>query len=154
MNYQPPPASGGGGGGGSYNGAAVAITGGTIDGTTIGSSTPEPGAFTSLSATTLTVTGDIANFAAAGITQATATPATKAVCVITSGAGASMVLTTAKPDCTIVHRAGSLGTFIYIYPASGDQIDGTSGVNQPVTIAANASCRFMRNPATSMVYCG
>ena len=145
MNYQPPPAGGGGGAVSSVDGLTGAVVLTSLDGVTINPSTPEPGAFS-----TLTVTGDVASYTATGSTQGTAVALTAAICVITGQSGGnSGVLSAAKAKQEARNRSGAS---MLIFPPSGDQIEGTTGINLPVTLPNASNCLFVRAPSGTW-YC-
>jgi hypothetical protein len=89
------PAGGSGGGGSS---SVAAITSGTIDGATIGATTPSTGAFTTLSASSLTVSTPIA--VASGGTGSATTPAAGQILIGNSG-GTAFGPQTVSGDCTL-----------------------------------------------------
>jgi len=86
-----------------FNANAVVITGGTINGTTIGATTPSTGAFTTLSATG---NGTIGTNSSNTLTiNSTATTATQ-----TAGDNSTKLATTAYVATAVTNATGSLGT--------------------------------------------
>jgi hypothetical protein len=84
--------------GGSGSSSVADITSGTIDGTAIGATTPSTGAFTTLSASSLTVAAPIA--VASGGTGSAAAPAAGQVLIGNTG-GTAFAPETLSGDCTL-----------------------------------------------------
>jgi hypothetical protein len=148
--------------GGSYNPAAVAITGGSIDNTVIGGTTPSSGAYTTLSSSGLVTLSNgilrtFATVAAAGTTLATATPLNAYYDNITSGTGGvKLPLSTTGynqvgSDIWIFNRCGAT---ITVYPdISTNTIElGTAGAG--VTVPNGGDTRFTKTTATNWVSSG
>ncbi len=117
--------------------SAIAVTGGTIAGTTINSSaiggtTPAAGAFTTLAATSLTTTGvntlSVANaLTATGTDRTTSLVLSKAINNIkTAAAGSGVTLPAGVPGQIItVFNNGTAA--IQVYGNGSDTIDGVAG---------------------------
>jgi hypothetical protein len=85
---------------------------------------------------TLTVATSVA---AAGATQATATPLTKQSNTVTSGAGGVLLLNLqAGQSQTVRNRSGNN---VSVYPPAGSQIEAL-GANAPSTVANGADATF------------
>lgn len=80
----------------------------------------------------------VAIVAAAGTTQATATPLTCARTVVTSGSG-GVVLRPAATEVVVINR---IALALNIYPPSGAKIDGGT-VNAAVSVLVNATKRLL-----------
>jgi hypothetical protein len=148
--------------GGSYNPAAVAITGGSIDNTVIGGKTPSSGAYTTLSSSGLVTLSNgilrtFATVAAAGTTLATATPLNAYYDNITSGTGGvKLPLSTTGynqvgSDIWIFNRCGAT---ITVYPdISTNTIElGTAGAG--VVMPIGSDVRFTKTTATNWISSG
>jgi len=89
---------------------------------------------------------------ATGSTQAGAAAMAQDVTIVSAQSGGNgVVLSASMVWQDIRNRSGSA---IYIYPPSGEQIEGTSGVNMPVTLPNNSNVIIVRDavPATPVWY--
>jgi hypothetical protein len=137
----------------------VAITGGSINGTTIGASTPNTGAFTALtasgasvssinSAVALITTGTVTNLTATNVSAASANLGTAVVTTLTA-TGASIssanvgvaVLAAGTSSAPPITTTGDTNTGVY-FPAA-DQVAVTAGGT--VAAAFNSNGLFFRN---------
>ena len=79
---------------------------------------------------------------ATGSTQGSATAMTSNVTLITAQSGGNgVMLSASSPWQDIRNRSGA---FVLIYPPSGEQIEGTVGVNLPVTLATGSNVTVAR----------
>lgn len=134
--------------------SAVAFTGGTINGTAIGGTTPAAGAFTSLSASgNLTTTGNsirsvAATVSAAGTSQATATALTADINDVTTvGSGSGVRLPTAIAGMKITVFSDGANNLL-VYPATGATIDAASA-NTAVTLSSTKRCDYIALSSTA-----
>lgn len=144
-------------------GNKAAITGGTINGTPIGGTTPAAGAFTTVSGTAFTGTYFTASayfdqsvgnaLTAAGTTRADALALTHQMNNVTTAAASSGVvlpaITTAGVGAIVtVFNAGS--NAIQVYGAGSDTIDGTAGATG-VALTNTKRCQYMAVAAATWV---
>jgi hypothetical protein len=125
------------------SGAAVAITGGTINGTPIGGTTPAAGVFTSLSSTGLT-----ANSTAAGLTASTTqtqaggtslTAQVNEVATVANASDAATLAVLAPGQWQEVYNDGAHA--MKVFPGSGQAIDA-AGANNAVTLTNAKACVY------------
>jgi len=118
-----------------FNASAVAITGGTINGTTIGASTPSTGAFTTLSASGNSTIGT--NSSNTLTINSTATTATQ-----TAGDNSTKLATTAYVATAVTNATGSLGSMstqnANNVNITGGTISGATITNGGTGLAANS----------------
>lgn len=125
----------------------VAITGGAIDGTTVGSTTPAAGAFTTISATTLNAAGlklPWSTTAAAGSASSDAaaiTVSSGGVVLVTGGNAAAGVIlpvcTTASGSSLYAIYNNATGTnTLKIYPAGAEKINGAASITITSSVLA------------------
>jgi hypothetical protein len=140
-----------------YSASSVAITGGSINGTTIGATTPSTGQFTTLGASGLVsfsngLVRTLSAVTAAGTTLATGTALSSYYNNVTSGTGgvvlplASTGYNQVGSDVWIFNRSG---VQITVYPdVSGDTIElGTAGAG--VLVPNGGDVRFTKTTSTN-----
>lgn len=127
-----------------YDSAAVAITGGTINGTAIGGTTPAAGAFTTLSATgALNISGAGAGQISFPATQNASAGANvlddyeEGTWTPTDASGATLTLATATGTYTKIGNQ-CFGTFRVIYPVTADGSNSLWG-GLPFTVSNDFS---------------
>lgn len=110
---------------GSYNSASVGVTGGTINNTTVGATTPSTGAFSAVTGPTRTAGDSTTNLATTTFVQNLSSAITN---VATTGG--STTLTAAQYGCGIILVTGTLtSNATLVVPVSGQWIvnNATSG---------------------------
>lgn len=91
----------------------------------------------------------IGSVAATGVSQSTAAALANTINIVLSGSGAGVVLQASITKATVRNRTGGL---ISVWPPTGEQIDGTSGINQPTTIASGDDAIFVRLAGTPVTW--
>lgn len=139
--------------------SAVAITGGTIAGTTINSSTvgattPAAGKFTTLESTgtlkcgTYNIRSIAATVSAAGTNQATATALTADINDVTTvGASTGVILPTPVAGMKITVLSDGANNLL-VYPHSSGTIDGGTA-NTAVTLTSTKRCDYIATSTTA-----
>lgn len=135
--------------------SAVSITGGAINGATVGASAPSTGVFTSLSATSLTSSGvnaaSLANgLTAAGTDRATALVLSKEINRIATAAASTGVALPAGVvgQRIVVYNDGTQA--IKVYGNGSDTIDGTAGATG-VTLTNAKRCEYRCVAANTII---
>jgi hypothetical protein len=125
---------------GNYNGGNIVLTPGAATGSGTTGTISLAGAV-SISGK-LTVLGNVGTITATGSTQATGAVVSAPTSIITgTTSGTSVTMTAAVPSCDLRNRSGSTVT---VFPPSGEQFDGTSGVNLSITIANGLDASMVR----------
>ena len=74
----------------------------------------------------------VSTVTATGASQVTASAISSCIAMITGVSGGNcVILTAASPWYDVRNRSGAV---IYIYPPSGEQMEGTAGINLPVIL--------------------
>lgn len=125
----------------------VTISGGAVNGATVGATTPGTGAFTTLTSTGYHLRSLATGLTAAGTTQAAALVLTKQISVVaTAAASSGVVLPNAGigAELVIINRGANT---MNIYPPTGGLIDALAA-NAATTAATLTSKRFVQATAT------
>jgi hypothetical protein len=127
----------------------IDINGGTVDGTSIGSSSPSSGAFTTVSMTGL-LTISTAGSITASTTQTQGQQALTATMnnVSTVANNNDVVTLPAAAAGVVVFIANNGANTLQVFPASGDNIDG-AGVNTSRTLASGTNMQYIAHDATN-----
>lgn len=126
----------------SNNPGAVAITGGTIDGTVIGGITPAAGTFTALGATGLVNESAGTGLTASGTNQGTALALTKNinnVTTVASSTGVALPAPVAGMKVVVINAGANT---LAIYGHGSDTIDGTAGATGTTLSVAHRIATF------------
>lgn len=136
--------------------SAVAITGGTINGATVGATTPAAGKFTTLESTGNLTCGAnhirtiAATVSAAGTNQATATALTADINNVTNvGASTGVRLPTAVTGMKISVFSNGANNLL-VYPHTSGTIDGGSA-NTAVTLTSTKRCDYIATSTTAWI---
>lgn len=134
--------------------AAVAITGGTINGATVGATSATTGKFTTLESTgtlkcgTNMIRSVAATVSAAGTSQATATALTADINNVTTvGSGTGVILPVPVAGTKITVFSNGANNLL-VYPNSGATIDANSA-NTAVTLTFTKRCDYIATSATA-----
>lgn len=125
----------------------VTITGGTINGTTVGATVPATGAFSTLGVTGHILRSSITGLTATGTTLATALVLTRTINVITAGAASTGVVLPnggIGTEYIIINRTANT---LNIFPPSGSVIDALAA-SAATTTATLTTKRFVQVSAT------
>jgi len=105
------------------------------------------GANLTLSGGVLSATGGVAftlsAVTATGASQVTAAAISSDIAVITGVSGGNgVILNAVSPWYDLRNRSGSV---VYIYPPSGEQMEGTAGINLPVALPSGSNVIVARD---------
>ncbi len=129
--------------------SGTTVDGATINSSPIGGTTPAAGAFTTVNASTaLGMTSG--TVAAAGSTNADATPITTPGVLVTAGDATKGAILPALDAGKMVFVKNGAAAVLKIYPPAGAQINALTATTGAISLAANVSAIFWFYSATQV----